>query len=85
MIVAMVTMKNMSFCCIIMDLSSVCIKVSMTANIFEVPDKYFDRLTWNIIFSYRKGNFVFSFKFCMKYVGFPLFIEIGNVLGNVLP
>ena len=43
--------------------------------VFEVPDKCFDRLTWNVIFlSYRKGNFVLSFKFCMKYVGFSLFL-----------
>ena len=43
------------------------IAVSMATNLFEVPAKYFDILTWNLIYFIQK---MFSFKFCMKYVGF---------------
>ena len=56
----------------------------MATNKFEVPDKYFDRLTWNMIYFIQKSQVVFSLKKIMKYVGFSIIYQ--NMLqGNVLP
>ena len=56
----------------------------MATNLFEVPGRYFDILTWNMIFLAQKSPFPVFFQILHQIDGF--FIIYQNLLlGNVLP
>ena len=56
----------------------------MATNLFEVPDKYLDILTWNMIFFTHEKQFCVFFQILHKIYGF-YDIYYNLLLGNVLP
>ena len=50
--------------------------VSMTTNLIEVPCKYFDKMTWNMIFFIQKMQFLVFFQILHKIYEFFNIIKI---------